>query len=67
MQYLGEAIVWKRFGEFTLPNIANMLYGLREELVVKKDSVGQIVDLFNEIVAEVEDDKNKGLFTQIMS
>jgi len=44
-----------------------MLYGLREELGVKKDSVGQIVDLFNEIVAEVEDDKNKGLFTQIMS
>jgi hypothetical protein len=34
--------------------------------MVKKDSVGQIVDLFNEIVQEVEDDRNKGIFLQIM-
>lgn len=33
---------------------------------VKKDAVGFIVDLFNDIVQEVEDERNKGLFLQIM-
>jgi len=66
MLYLGESVTWKRFAEFPLPNEAAILYDIREELMVKKDSVGQIVDLFNEIVQEVEDDRNKGIFLQIM-
>lgn len=33
---------------------------------MKKDAVGFIVDLFNDIVQEVEDERNKGLFLQIM-
>lgn len=39
---------------------------MKEELNVKKDAVGFIVDLFNDIVQEVEDERNKGLFLQIM-
>ena len=66
MLYFGESVTWKRFAEFPLPNEAAILYDIREELMVKKDSVGQIVDLFNEIVQEVEDDRNKGIFLQIM-
>ena len=66
MLYLGESVTWKRFAEFPLPNEAAILYDIREELMVKKDSVGQIFDLLNEIVLEVEDDRNKGIFLQIM-
>jgi hypothetical protein len=63
---LAESVNWKRFSDFPLPNEASLLYDVKEELNVKKDAVGCIVDLFNDIVQEVEDERNKGLFLQIM-
>jgi len=63
---LAESVNWKRFSDFPLPNEASLLYDVKEELQVKKDAVGFIVDLFNDIVQEVEDERNKGLFLQIM-
>lgn len=66
MTYLGEALHWKKFGEFPLPNVAGLMYEVKDELFVKKDSVIQVVDLFNDIAGEIEVDRNKGIFTQIL-
>jgi len=46
---LAESVNWKRFSDFPLPNEASLLYDVKEELNVKKDAVGCIVDLFNDM------------------